>query len=98
MEFKLAYNELRTDRKVAIEGKETDQKENFVRVEVFNANDIYTPSLIKVTHGYNKLEDWPRRWIFSSLIRESAIRHAIQILDEYVLGQLCSVMADWNTD
>lgn len=98
MEFKLVYNEMRADQDIRQESKQEDFKENFVRVEVFNPQDHtgWPPSLIKVSHGYNQIEDWATRWIFSSTSREQAIRHAIRILDCYRLGQKCSVMVDWN--
>ena len=95
MEFNLVYNEIRTDQGIK---DEPCLKENFVRVEVFSPSTPFyaPPSLIKVSHGYNGLEDWSTRWIFSHCIREQAIRHAIWILDEYKLGQLCSAMEQWN--
>lgn len=96
MEFKLVYNEMRTDLDVPSERNEADLRENFVRVEVYNAEGCYIPSLIKVTHSYNQIEDWTTRWIFSSPMREQAIRHAIRILDGYKLGQKCSDMVGWN--
>jgi len=98
MEFKLVYNEVRSDPGIKYDHQQGEEglKENFVRVEVYNAENCYIPSLIKVTHGYNQIEDWTTRWIFSHCMREQAIRHAIRIIDDYKLGQLCSAMEQWN--
>lgn len=98
MEFKLVYNEVRTDPDIKYDHQHSEEglRENFVRVEVYSAEDYRTPSLIKVSHGYNQVEDWTTRWVFASFSRENAIRHAIRILDGYALGLLCSDMVKWD--
>lgn len=98
MEFITVYNEMRTDQNVKYDHTkpEAELRENFVQVEVFNHDGYFVPSLIKVTHGFNQLEDWSTRWIITSGNREDAIRHAIRVLDGYKLGQLCSLMEQWN--
>ena len=98
MEFKTVYNDARVDPKVTQGQGEQQFRENFVRVAVYSPQDqtSYSPSLIKVTHGFNQVEDWSTRWILASGNREKAIRYAIQILDVYKLGCLCSDMVGWH--
>ena len=80
MEYTTVYNEQRTNNGVG-------DVENFVRVSVHIPDNYDFPGLIKFQHGNNRYEDWEREWLLTSHNRETAIRTAQKMLDEYKLGK-----------